>query len=199
MPGNVPGESPPVNPGRKVQHAAGKPGRSKNAARNCAAVPERRIAAKPLFPPTESEARGVYAAMEMWTEVRRRVLTGELSKRAACQEYGINWRTLGKMLAHAEPPGYRRRVNREKPILRPHLAWIHEVLEQGREAPKKQHHTAERLRPCEGRAWLHRRRHNGESGGPGVEGLQEGGLRAPLASTGRGPSRLRFCLCRTRL
>jgi len=45
--------------------------------------------------------------MEMWTEVPRRVLTGELSKRAACQEYGINWRTLAKMLLHAEPPGYR--------------------------------------------------------------------------------------------
>jgi hypothetical protein len=83
--------------------------------------------------------------MEMWTEVRRRVLTGELSKRAACQEYGINWRTLGKMLAHAEPPGYRRRVKREKPILGPHLAWIHEVLEQDKEEPKKQHHTAQRI------------------------------------------------------
>ena len=83
--------------------------------------------------------------MEMWTEVRRRVLTGELSKRAACQEYGINWRTLGKMLAHAEPPGYRRRTKREKPILGPHLAWIHEVLEQDKKAPKKQHHTAQRI------------------------------------------------------
>ena len=51
--------------------------------------------------------------MEKWTEVRRRVLTGELSKRAACQEYGINWRTLAKMLAHAEPPGYRRKAKRE--------------------------------------------------------------------------------------
>ena len=51
--------------------------------------------------------------MEKWTEVRRRVLTGELSKRAACQEYGINWRTLVKMLAHAEPPGYRRKAKRE--------------------------------------------------------------------------------------
>jgi len=80
--------------------------------------------------------------MEMWTEVRRRVLTGELSKRAACLEYGVNWRTLAKMLAHAEPPGYRRRAKREKPILGPHLAWIHEVLEQDRQAPKKQHHTA---------------------------------------------------------
>ena len=50
----------------------------------------------------------MYAAMEMWTEVRRRVLTGELSKRAACQEYGLNWRTLGKMLAHAEPPSINK-------------------------------------------------------------------------------------------
>ncbi len=34
-------------------------------------VPVRRIAAKLRFPPTRSEARGVYAAMGMWTEVRR--------------------------------------------------------------------------------------------------------------------------------
>jgi hypothetical protein len=51
-------------------------------------VSVRTIAAKPRFPPTESEARGVYADMEKWTEVRRRVLTGELSKRAACPAFG---------------------------------------------------------------------------------------------------------------
>lgn len=45
--------------------------------------------------------------MEMWSEVRRRVLTGQLPKRAACQECGVAWRTLAKMLAHAQPPGYR--------------------------------------------------------------------------------------------
>jgi len=33
--------------------------------------------------------------MEKWTEVRRRVLTGELSKRTACREHGINWRPDG--------------------------------------------------------------------------------------------------------
>jgi len=65
----------------------------------------RTIAAEPRFPLSESEARGVDAAMEMWTEVRRRVLTGELSKRKACREHGINWRTLVKMLSHVEPPG----------------------------------------------------------------------------------------------
>ena len=137
--------------------------------------------------------------MEMWTEVRRRVLTGELSKRAARQEYGINWRTLGKMLAHAEPPGYRRRAKREKPILGPHLAWIHEVLEQDKKAFKKQHHTAQRIfdRLKKG-AGLHRRRHDGESGGPGAEGRQEGSLRAALAPSWRGPGRLRLRVRRHR-
>ena len=83
--------------------------------------------------------------MEMWTEVRRRVLTGELSKRAACQQYGINWRTLAKMLSHVEPPGYRRQSQREQPVLGLHLAWIHEVLEQDKQEPKKQRHTAKRI------------------------------------------------------
>ncbi len=75
--------------------------------------------------------------MEIWTGVRRRVLTGELSKRAACQEHGIKWRTLTKMLPHAEPPGYRRKAQRETPAVGQHLAWIHEVLEQDKEEPKK--------------------------------------------------------------
>ena len=42
--------------------------------------------------------------MEFWTEVRRRVLTGELSKRVACREYELSWHTLVKILAHEEPP-----------------------------------------------------------------------------------------------
>ena len=46
--------------------------------------------------------------MEIWVEVRRRVLTGELSKRAACREYEIHWQTLEKILSHSEPPGYQK-------------------------------------------------------------------------------------------
>ena len=42
--------------------------------------------------------------MEMWSEIRRRVLTGELTKRAACREYDLHWETLEKILAHVEPP-----------------------------------------------------------------------------------------------
>ena len=36
--------------------------------------------------------------MEMWSEIRRRVLTGELTKRAACREYDLHWETLEKIL-----------------------------------------------------------------------------------------------------
>jgi hypothetical protein len=42
--------------------------------------------------------------MEAWAEIRRRVLTGEISKRQACQEYDIHWQTLHKILTHEEPP-----------------------------------------------------------------------------------------------
>ena len=44
--------------------------------------------------------------MELWTEVRRRVLTGQLSQRAACREYALGWWTLKKILAHG--PAARR-------------------------------------------------------------------------------------------
>jgi len=36
--------------------------------------------------------------MEIWKEVRRQVLTNELSQRAACQKYGLGWHTLKKIL-----------------------------------------------------------------------------------------------------
>lgn len=83
--------------------------------------------------------------MEFWTEVRRRVLTDELSKRAACREYELSWHTLKKILAHQEPPGYRQKQARRKPKLEPFLPIIHEILQQDRQAPKKQRHTAWRI------------------------------------------------------
>jgi transposase len=83
--------------------------------------------------------------MELWSEIRRRVLTGELTKRAACREYELHWETLEKILTHVEPPGYRRKVPRRKPKIEPFLPIIHEILESDRTAPKKQRHTAQRI------------------------------------------------------
>jgi len=83
--------------------------------------------------------------MELWIEVRRRVLTKELSKRAACKEYGLGWHTLKKILAHDQPPGYRQGQPREKRKLAPFLPIIHQILVADRQAPKKQRHTARRI------------------------------------------------------
>src|SRR5215211_6218120 len=83
--------------------------------------------------------------MEIWVEVRRRVLAGELSKREACREYGLHWDTLKKILAHPEPPGYRLKRPRAKPALGPFLPVIHAILEADRQAPRKQRHTARRI------------------------------------------------------
>ena len=83
--------------------------------------------------------------MEFWKEVRRRVLTDELSKRAACKEYGLGWHTLAKILAHDEPPGYRQCRPRRKRKLESFLPIIHQILEDDRQAPKKQRHTAHRI------------------------------------------------------
>ncbi len=66
--------------------------------------------------------------MEFWKEVRRRVLTQELSKRAACREYELGWHTLTKILAHDAPPGYRRQQPRTKPKLAQFLPVIHQIL-----------------------------------------------------------------------
>jgi transposase len=83
--------------------------------------------------------------MEIWAEIRRRVLTGEISKRQACVEYEIHWQTLKKILAHEEPPGFRATAPRAKPKLGPFLPIIHQILDADRTAPRKQRHTAERI------------------------------------------------------
>ena len=83
--------------------------------------------------------------MEFWKELRRQVLTKELSQRAAIQKYGVGWHTLKKILTHAEPPGYRQSKVRPKWKLEPFLAIIHQILKEDRQAPPKQRHTARRI------------------------------------------------------
>jgi transposase len=87
----------------------------------------------------------VYTNMEQWAEIRRRVLTGEISKRQACVEYDLHWQTLKKILLHTEPPGFRVKSARVKPTLGSFVPIIHQILEADRTAPKKQRHTAKRI------------------------------------------------------
>jgi transposase len=83
--------------------------------------------------------------MHLWSEVRRRVLTGELSLRQAAAEYHINFRTVQKVVAQPEPPPFRQPASRVKPVLGPFLAIIHQILDDDRFAPPKQRHTGRRI------------------------------------------------------
>ena len=66
----------------------------------------------------------MYADMDEWAEIRKRVLIGGESKRAILRETGMHWRTLEKILAHSEPPGYRQSQARKKPMIGPHIRRI---------------------------------------------------------------------------
>jgi hypothetical protein len=94
--------------------------------------------------------------MEMWTEIRRKVLVDGASKRSIRRDYRVSARTLEKILANAEPPGYRQRTTRPKPMLGQFLPVIDEILESDKTAPPKQRHTAKRTQPQHRFSWASR-------------------------------------------
>ena len=49
--------------------------------------------------------------VELYAQVRYAVQIEGLSRREAARRYGIDPRTVAKMLAFSVPPGYRRRLN----------------------------------------------------------------------------------------
>ena len=83
--------------------------------------------------------------MQEWTEIRRKVLVEGVSKRSIIRDYGIGGRTLKRILAHSEPPGYHAGAPRPKPKLDRLLPVIDEILEADKTAPPKQRHTGRRI------------------------------------------------------
>jgi transposase len=83
--------------------------------------------------------------MEWWTKIRLEVLRGERSKREILSREGIHWETLKKILEHSEPPGYRIEKPRPKPKIGPFLEQIAQIIEDDKQLPKKQRHTAVRI------------------------------------------------------
>src|SRR5215468_11719972 len=83
--------------------------------------------------------------MLQWAEIRRRVLVDGVSKRQILRETGMHWKTLEKILRHSQPPGFRLREPRPKPKLGPFLDRIAQILEEDKDAPRKQRHTAQRI------------------------------------------------------
>src|SRR5665213_3221547 len=83
--------------------------------------------------------------MEKWNEIRQKVLVEGVSKRSIRRDYGIGQAALDKILALPEPPGYRQRTERPKSKLGPFMGLVDAILEDDKQAPAKQRHTARRI------------------------------------------------------
>ena len=82
---------------------------------------------------------------ELYAAVRLAVVDEGLSHHEAGRRFGIDRRTVKKMLSNSAPPGYRR----TKPVRRPELdgftGIVDAILEADRDVPCKQRHTAHRI------------------------------------------------------
>ena len=82
--------------------------------------------------------------VDLYAQVRFAVQIEGLSRREAARRYGIDPRTVAKMLAFSVPPGYRRKRPPARPKLDRFTGIIDEILaDDGR--PRKQRHTAKRI------------------------------------------------------
>ncbi len=83
--------------------------------------------------------------MEIYAQVRRSVYVEGISEREAAQRFGLARETVRKMLRYATPPGYQRRQPVRRPKLGPFTGIIDQILDEDRERPRKQRHTAKRI------------------------------------------------------
>ena len=83
--------------------------------------------------------------MDTYELVRRSVLVSGMSERAAAREFGLNRRTVAKMVDEPVPAGYQLSKARKKPKLGPFLSRIEEILLGDESAPCKQRHQSKRI------------------------------------------------------
>ena len=83
--------------------------------------------------------------MEIYGRVRRAVRVDGKSQRAAAREFGLSRDTVRKMLQFAVPPGYQRQQPIKRPKLGPWLGVIDAILNDDKQRPVKQRHTAKRI------------------------------------------------------
>ena len=83
--------------------------------------------------------------VELYGRVRYAVQIEGLSRREAARQFGIDPRTVAKMLAFSVPPGYRRRRPAARPKLDPFTGIIDDILTQDEGRPRKQRHTSKRI------------------------------------------------------
>src|SRR6202011_3837582 len=83
--------------------------------------------------------------VELYGQVRRAVYVEGMSRREAARRFGLDPRTVAKMLAFSVPPGYRRSRPPARPKLDPFVGIIDRILEEDKGQPAKQQHTSKRI------------------------------------------------------
>src|SRR5712675_1288515 len=73
--------------------------------------------------------------VELYGQVRRAVYVEGLSRREAARRFGIDPRTVAKMLAFSVAPGYRRGRPPARPKLDPFVGIIDRILEEDKGQP----------------------------------------------------------------
>jgi transposase len=83
--------------------------------------------------------------VELYGRVRYAVQIEGLSRREAARRFGIDSRTVAKMMKFSAPPGYVRTKAPAKPKLDPFIPVIDRILLEDHSRPRKQQHTAKRI------------------------------------------------------
>jgi transposase len=83
--------------------------------------------------------------VELYGRVRHAVQIDGLSRREAARRFGIDPRTVAKMMVFSVPPGYRRSRPPVRPKLDPFIGIIDQILEEDKRRPAKQRHTSKRI------------------------------------------------------
>jgi transposase len=83
--------------------------------------------------------------VELYAQVRRACRVGGMSVHEASRVFGLDRKTVRKMLRFSVPPGYQRAKPVRRPKLDPFTAIIDRILEDDRHCHRKQRHTARRI------------------------------------------------------
>jgi hypothetical protein len=70
------------------------------------------------------EAERMYRDVDLYAKVRRAVMVEGISEREAAKQFGIDRKTVSKMIRHAVPPGYQRKDPPESPKLGPFVGIV---------------------------------------------------------------------------
>jgi transposase len=83
--------------------------------------------------------------VDLYGRVRFAVQREGLSHREAARRFGIDPRTVAKMMRFSVPPGYRRSQPPKRPKLDRFVGIIAQILEDDKIRPAKQRHTSQRI------------------------------------------------------